>query len=205
VSAAAQAGRLDAGARSRPVEPPRLRLVASAPLTAGRLPFAVLVSAVLAAGLLALLMLHTLAAQDAFRVHDLQRRAAALADTEQQLAVAVEQAQAPADLAARARRLGMVPAGAVAFIRLRDGRMVGVAHAALPPPPPASPSTSPSPSASASASASASTSPSPATSGAAPSPAPRASTGASTHTARSGATRAAASASPAPTPASRRR
>lgn len=165
MSAAAPARRIDAAPRSAPV----LRVVATTPLTAGRLPFAILVSAVLATGLLALLMLHTLAAQDGFRVHDLQRRAAALADTEQQLAVAVEQAQSPAELAARARKLGMVPAGAVAFIRLRDGRMVGVAHAAMPPPPP---SASPSSSASAtpSPSARAGTRPTQPTAGPTPSP-----------------------------------
>ena len=152
-----------AAARATPLETPRggarrppLRLVATRPLTAGRLPFVLLVGGVLATGLMTLLLLHTLAAQDAFRLHDLRVNSAALADTEQQLAVAVQQAQSPAGLAARARGLGMVPAGSVAFIRLHDGRVVGVAHAALPPPPPPSPapSTSPSPAASGKASAS---------------------------------------------------
>lgn len=154
-------------ARAKPLESPRrapqrppLRLVATRPLTAGRLPFVLLVAGVLAAGLVALLMLHTLAAQDGFRVHDLQRQSAALADTEQQLATALEQAQSPTGLAARAKRLGMVPAGSIAFIRLGSGRVVGVAHAALPPPPPPSPtpSATPTPSASGSPSPSASTS-----------------------------------------------
>jgi hypothetical protein len=106
----------------------RLSVVSAARATAGRTPFVVLVVGVLAVGLLGLLMLHTLAAQDAFRLHDLQRQAAALGDTEQQLAVADQQLQAPTSLADRAHALGMVPTGALAFVRLH-GRTVGVATA----------------------------------------------------------------------------
>lgn len=134
-----------APARPRPVRPPRparatpsprpaLRLVAGAPAVAAKVPFAVLIAAVLGGGLLTLLMLHTLAAQDAFTVHDLQHRAAALADTEQQLELADQQASAPSTLAARARALGMVPTGSLKFVH-RHGRVVGVATALTPPRP----------------------------------------------------------------------
>jgi hypothetical protein len=114
---------------------PALRVVPRRVAIAGRLPFAILVGGILGAGLIALLLLHTMAAQDAFRLHDLQRQAADLRDTQQQLQVAGQQLQAPAALAARARGLGMVPTGSISFVRLRSGRVVGVAHAAPPPAP----------------------------------------------------------------------
>ena len=137
---------------------PQLRLVATRgrPLVASRVAFAVLVGTILGVGLVTLLLLHTLAAQDAFRLVNLQQREAALSDNEQQLALLSQQQQAPSSLAARARALGMVPTGSIAFIKVgRHGKLVGVAHAAPSPPPPPSPT----PSASASASPNASTSP----------------------------------------------
>jgi hypothetical protein len=138
-------------ARARPqgeVEARRasLRLVAARPFTAARLPFAIFIGAILAAGLVALLLLHTMAAQDAFRLQALQHESAALDDTEEQLAVADQQQEAPAALGARARALGMVPTGSIAYVDLHHhGRVVGVVQAAQPPPPPPAPSASPSP------------------------------------------------------------
>ena len=148
-------------ARARPQlqsEPhrPSLRLVAARPLTAARLPFAIFIGAILVGGLVALLLLHTMAAQDAFRLEALQHESATLDDTEEQLAVANQQAEAPSTLGARARALGMVPTGSIAYVDLHHhGKVVGVVQAAPPPPPPPAPtpsaSASPSPSASASA------------------------------------------------------
>lgn len=134
---------------------PSLRLVATRPLAAARLPFAIFIGAILASGLIALLLLHTMAAQDAFRLQSLQQKSAALDDTEQQLAVANQQQAAPAALGARARALGMVATGSIAYVDLhRHGKVVGVVQPAQPPAPPA-PSPSATPSASASPSASA--------------------------------------------------
>jgi hypothetical protein len=117
---------------------PSLRLVASRPLAVGRLPFAVLVGGILAAGLVALLMLHTLAAQDAFKLHDLQAQQGELTNTEQELALALQQQEAPRSLAARARDYGMVPTGSIAFVKVRPhGKIVGVVEPAPPPAPPA--------------------------------------------------------------------
>ena len=126
---------------------PSLRLVAARPFTAARLPFAIFIGAILATGLVALLLLHTMAAQDAFRLQALQHESAALDDTEEQLAVANQQQEAPAKLGARARALGMVPTGSIAYVDLHHhGKVVGVVQAAPPPPPPPAPSASPSPS-----------------------------------------------------------
>src|SRR4051794_41420965 len=83
---------------------PMLRVVPGRAAIAGRLPFAILVGGILGAGLITLLLLHTMATQDAFRLHDLQRQAGQLRDTQQQLQVATQRMQAPAALAARARR-----------------------------------------------------------------------------------------------------
>ncbi|HET6909503.1 MAG TPA: hypothetical protein VFH54_09210 [Mycobacteriales bacterium] len=121
---------------------------------ASRVPFVILVVAILGAGLVTLLMLHTLAAQDAFTLHDLQHKAAALSDAEQQLSVDDQQAAAPSTLASRARALGMVPTGSLTITHRRGGEVVAVSRAVPPPPKPApspSASTSPSPSASPSA------------------------------------------------------
>lgn len=117
-----------APARTTPARP-ALRLVPYVRSTARRLPFVVLVGSILSAGLVSLLMLHTLAAQDAFTLHSLQRHAAALADTEQQLAVADQQAAAPTALAARARSLGLVPARSLKITKRRNGTVVAVVSA----------------------------------------------------------------------------
>jgi len=146
-----------AALRARPqheVQPARaaLRLVATRPLTAARLPFAIFVGAILAVGLVTLLLLHTMAAQDAFRLEALQQRSAELDDVEEQLAVAEQQQQAPAALATRARSLGMVPTGSIAYVDLhRHGKIVGVVKPALPPAPPPVATPSPTPSTSADA------------------------------------------------------
>ena len=136
---------------------PSLRLVAARPLTAARLPFAIFIGAILVSGLVGLLLLHTMAAQDAFRLESLQQKSAALDDTTEQLAVANEQAAAPSVLGAHAKALGMVPTGSIAYVELHHhGRIVGVVQAAQPPAPPPAPSPSPSASASPSPKASAS-------------------------------------------------
>ena len=107
-----------------------LRVVVPRPSVAARVPFAILVGLILVGGLVGLLMLHTLAAQDAFTLHDLQHRSAALSDTEQELALADQHNQAPSTLAARARALGLVPAGSLRIQRRADGRVVAVSSAA---------------------------------------------------------------------------
>lgn len=130
--------------KGRAPQRPPLRLIVAGPLVGGRAPFVALVGLILAGGLVGLLMLHTLAAQDAFRLQQLQRSAAQVADAEQQLEIAVQERQDPAALAARARALGMVPATSLAFVRLhKHGRIVGVAHAAAAPAPPPAPAPAP--------------------------------------------------------------
>jgi hypothetical protein len=112
----------------KPTTLPRPRLVVVAPQrsTAGRLPFVILVCAVLISGLVGVLLLHTIAAQDAFRVTGLQQRLATLTDQEQQEAQLVAADSSPTALETRAVALGMEPTVLSAFHRRGDGRAVGV-------------------------------------------------------------------------------
>jgi type II secretory pathway pseudopilin PulG len=116
-----------------------LRLVATRRSHAARAPFVAVVVGILAAGLLGLLLLNTVLAQDAFRLHALQLQSHALADQEQQLQRDVEHLQSPQTLASRATALGMVPGGPPAFLRLPDGKVLGDAVPAPAAPPPAAP------------------------------------------------------------------
>jgi hypothetical protein len=104
---------------------------------AGRLPFLIVVGAVLVTGLVGVLLLHMLAAQDAYRATALQQRLATLSDQEQQLNMTVESDSSPETLRARAVALGMVPTTVGNFHKLKDGRAVGLQTPVyIPPPPP---------------------------------------------------------------------
>ncbi len=104
---------------------PALAVVPARRSRVGHAPFAAVVVAVLAAGLLGLLVLNTVLAQDAFRLHTLKVQSRLLEDREQVLQREVEALRAPSALAARAGVLGMVPAGPPAFLRLPDGAVLG--------------------------------------------------------------------------------
>jgi hypothetical protein len=84
----------------------------------------------LAGGLVALLMLNTAMAEGSFTLHRLQATSGELADTEDALTQAIDAQRSPANLAARAAKLGMVPADSAAFLRLSDGKVLGVAKPA---------------------------------------------------------------------------
>lgn len=105
--------------------PAALRLVPQARSTAPRAPFIATVALLLAGGLLALLALNTVLAQDAFRLHTLTVQAKQLADQEQALEREVETLRTPRNLAVKARELGMVDGPAPAFLRLPDGVVLG--------------------------------------------------------------------------------
>jgi type II secretory pathway pseudopilin PulG len=116
-----------------------LRLVATRRSSAARAPFVMVVVVILAVGLLGLLLLNTVLAQDAFRLHALQVQSRTLADQEQSLQREVERLQSPQSLATRATALNMVPGGTRAFLRLSDGKVLGVALPGEAPPPPPPP------------------------------------------------------------------
>jgi hypothetical protein len=114
---------------------PRLVLISQRRITAGRVPFMILIGAVLSAGLVSVLLLHMLAAQDAYRANTLQQRLQALTDQEQQLATAVDADSSPTALRSRALALGMRPTSVTHLRQLKDGRAVGVQTPIYAPPP----------------------------------------------------------------------
>lgn len=107
-----------------------LRVVPAAIERSGNGPFALACMTLLTLGLLALLVLNTQLAQGTFAVHDLAQRSGTLADQEHELTRALDAERNPGALAAKAVALGMVPATSMAFIRLADGTIVGVAEPA---------------------------------------------------------------------------
>jgi cell division protein FtsB len=84
------------------IEPPRL------PVAMPRAPFVVLVLAVVIGGVLGILLLNTKINENAFVLYELRQEQAALDQRQQQLEQEVAQAQSTAQLAAAARRMGLV-------------------------------------------------------------------------------------------------
>lgn len=92
---------------------------------AARTPFAVLVIALLAAGVVGLLMFNTHMQQSSFTATALQNRVNALTAEKQSLDMELDRLRDPQRLATAAKRRGMVAPAQPAFVRLRDGRVLG--------------------------------------------------------------------------------
>jgi hypothetical protein len=99
---------------------------------AARTPFAVLVIAMLVAGVVGLLMFNTNMQQASFKATSLQNEATALTAKEQSLNMELDQLRDPQRLAIAAKKLGMVAPAQPAFIRLSDGRVLGTPAKATP-------------------------------------------------------------------------
>lgn len=108
-----------------PAAPPRLTLVPDARSRVARTPFVLMACGLLAGGLLALLLLNTVLAQDAFALHDLEKRSAGLDARQAALGRQLAEEAAPQRLAQRAVAMGMVPSENPAFLRASDGRVLG--------------------------------------------------------------------------------
>jgi hypothetical protein len=110
---------------------PHLRLVAPLrPERASRGLFAVVVTIVLALGLIVMLLINTSIAQTAFVVSELQSQQRELARTEASLTQAIAAAAAPPVLESKARALGMVPATRPVFLTIPSGKVRGKAKPA---------------------------------------------------------------------------
>jgi cell division protein FtsB len=107
---------------------PRARVQVAAPsrARARRAPFVVLIVTLLGGGLIALLLLNMVLAQDAFTVTQLQAQVSQLQDQQEALAQQVDRLGSPERLAQRAHALGMVVSPNPVFLRSTDGRVVGV-------------------------------------------------------------------------------
>jgi hypothetical protein len=108
------------GARSR------MRVAPPEPVAAPRTPFVLLVLALVAGGIVGLLVLNTAINADAFKITALKDQQTKLDTQEQQLNQELTELQSPGNLQAAATRLGLVPAGTPAYIHLPDGRILNV-------------------------------------------------------------------------------
>jgi cell division protein FtsB len=107
--------------------------------TAARTPFVLLIVALLASGLLGLLLLNASLNEGSFELSELRRQTQELTDEEQELQAEVDAFSAPDALAERARELGMVPGGPPAFLA-PDGSILGEPEPAPEPEPSPEPS-----------------------------------------------------------------
>jgi len=114
------------------VERARLSLVPVRRTRPPRAPFAVLVFAILGAGVVGLLMFNTHMQQASFYATRLQHQADDLTARQQALDMELERLRAPQRLAEAGKELGMVAPGVPAFVRLADGTVVGTPTPASP-------------------------------------------------------------------------
>jgi hypothetical protein len=139
-----------APARTVSARSPRslLSLVPS-PIQARRAPFVVLLLVLLAGGLIALLLLNTASAQDAFKLHALQNKEASLAQDMQVYSSMGDGLDNPTTLAARAAALGMIQGDIPVFLAAGAALPFGAIRvgdeAYIPGPPPAVPTPQASP------------------------------------------------------------
>jgi hypothetical protein len=117
----------------RPAPAPSLRVVPGARgarAGSGSAAFAVACIVLLAAGLMSLLLINISMSRASYALHDLQATSGELADTQDALTQQLSGLESPPHLAKRAVAMGMVPAPNAAFLRLSDGKVVGVAKKA---------------------------------------------------------------------------
>ena len=117
----------------RPAPAPGLRVVPGtrgARAGSGSAAFAVACIVLLAAGLMSLLLINISMSRASYALHDLQATSGELADTQDALTQQLSGLESPPHLAKRAVAMGMVPAPNAAFLRLSDGKVVGVAKKA---------------------------------------------------------------------------
>lgn len=110
-------GRAEAERAALTVAPP-------APVAVPRTAFVVLVLAVVAVGVIGVLLLNTKVNENAFILHDLQQEQARLDRRQQELEQQIAQASSPTQLDAAARRLGLVKAEQVGYLRVSDGAIL---------------------------------------------------------------------------------
>lgn len=105
---------------------PKLRLAPPPPVSGPRVPFIAMIVVLVIAGVVGILALNQKINENAFKLDKLRAEQAKLDRQEQNLDEQIAERESPGNLAAAARKLGLVPAGAPAFIRLPDGRIIGV-------------------------------------------------------------------------------
>ncbi|GCE76191.1 hypothetical protein [Cellulomonas biazotea] len=112
-------------ARPQPAAAPRLRLVRAPQTARTRVPFVLACMAVLAVALLSALLLNTQMASGAYEEYSLSNELGRLDQDAKDLRAQLDQKASPAQLAAAARALGMVPADGTGWVRVADGTVQG--------------------------------------------------------------------------------
>jgi hypothetical protein len=102
-----------------------LRLVGRLPRESRRLPFALLIVFLVAAGLVGLLLVNTSMQAGAFEAGRLQQTNQLLAEQQGDLQRQVQQLSSPSEVTRRAGELGMVPDPDPGFLRLSDAKVLG--------------------------------------------------------------------------------
>ena len=97
---------------------------------ATKMTFAFVVMGLVILGSFALLVVNTLSAQASFQKHALQSELSNLVAQQQGLERTVISTESPENLVKVAYRMGMVPAGSPAFLRLSDRKVLGTPMAA---------------------------------------------------------------------------
>jgi hypothetical protein len=120
----------------RPVQPPRLRVVSAPRHARSRAGLVVACVALLALGLVGLLLLDVSLERGTYDLRDQNVRAEQLREQEQRLQQDIRDRTAPQNLAARARKLGMVDAAGSPVFVLPNGRTIGVPQRAAASPSP---------------------------------------------------------------------
>lgn len=105
------------------VERARLRVVPRTRMPAPRVPFVMLVSAILLAGVVGLLMFNTTMQQNSFTAADLQTQAEELRSEEQALRAEIAELNDPSNIAGQARDLGMVMPVCPRFLYTATGKV----------------------------------------------------------------------------------
>lgn len=138
------AGRSPGGKAGKAARLVRVRPAAATAGQAARMPFVLLVVALLGGGLISLLLLNSALNQGSFQLTRLKKETTALTDEQQALQRDVDAYSAPDALQRRAHELGLVPGGSPVFVG-SDGKVAGTPAQAEAPPAPSPPAVSPSP------------------------------------------------------------
>ncbi|MEE6260650.1 hypothetical protein [Plantactinospora sonchi] len=104
----------------------RLRVAPPLPVARPRVSFVALILVLVVGGMLGILVVNSKVNENAFRLERLQQQQSTLDIQQQELQQKIDEAEVPGNLAARARKLGLVDSGPPAFIQLPDGQVIGV-------------------------------------------------------------------------------
>ena len=101
-----------------------VRQPAPAPRRGGsRTPFVLLILGLLGGGLVCLLVINTTLSAASYQINNLQQGNTQLSQQQQALQQQIAKEEAPATIAAQAKKLGMVPEQRLSFVNARTGRV----------------------------------------------------------------------------------